>query len=53
MHAANEGEPIPAGQSFYDNYFLLLLIGIVVPTIIYTVWGLYDIYTIPTLPVVP
>lgn len=48
-----ETEPIPAGQVFMDNIILLLVLGIVVPTLVYTVWGLYEIFTLPALPIVP
>lgn len=46
-------EPIPGGQKFMDNIFLLLVLGFVIPTLIYTVWGLYEIMSMPTLPIVP
>lgn len=50
--AEKEG-PLPAGQVFYDNIYLLLILGIVVPTLIYTVWGLIEVMMVPQLPVVP
>lgn len=53
MHEKREDGPIPAGQRFYDNIFLLLVLGVVVPTLIYTVWGLLEIMYIPRLPIVP
>lgn len=45
--------PIPRGQLFYDNIILILILGIVVPTLIYTVWGLVEIMNVPKLPLVP
>ncbi len=45
-------EEYGAGQKFYDNIWLLLGIGIVVPTLLFTVWGLYEVYTLPYLPIV-
>lgn len=51
--AEREDGPITAGQKFLDNIFLLLLIGIVVPTLIYTVWGLIEIMNVPKLPIAP
>ena len=45
-------EEYGAGQKFYDNIWLLLGIGIVVPTMLFTVWGLYEVYTLPYLPIV-
>ncbi|MDP2718531.1 MAG: hypothetical protein Q8P44_01665 [Dehalococcoidia bacterium] len=53
MHANREEGPIPSGQRFYDNVWLLLILGLVVPTLIYTVWGLYEVMTIPKLPIAP
>lgn len=46
-------KPVPTGQVVYDNIYLLLVLGIVVPTIIYTVWGLIEIMQVPKLPIVP
>lgn len=53
MEANRENEPIPSGQVFSDNIFLLLVLGIVVPTVVYTVWGLWEIMNVPQLPLVP
>ncbi|MBI5874844.1 MAG: hypothetical protein HZB81_03200 [Deltaproteobacteria bacterium] len=49
---AEEGkEPIPAWQLFYDDIFLLFFLGVAIPTLVYTVWGLMEIVQIPELPV--
>lgn len=40
-------EPIPAMQQLLDNPFLLLFIGIAVPTVLYVVWGVMEIASIP------
>ena len=40
-------EPVPWMQQLLDNPFLLLFIGVLVPTLLYTVWGVIDILTIP------
>ena len=40
-------EEIPAMQKLMDNPFLLLFIGIMMPTIFYIVWGVMEIVTIP------
>ncbi len=53
MAENNISAPIPGGQAWYDNIFLLLVVGIVVPTIIYTVWGLIEIASVPKLPLAP
>lgn len=39
---ANKDRP-PFWQMVYDDLFLLFLLGIVLPTISYTIWGLIDI----------
>lgn len=40
-------EPLPLMQRFLDNPFLLLALGIAVPTIFYLVWGIIEITQIP------
>jgi len=40
-------EPIPAMQLLLDNPFLLLFIGIAMPTVLYIVWGVMEIVSIP------
>jgi len=45
-------EPVPLGQRLYDNVFLLLALGLLVMFALYTIWGLWEILTLPkaTLP---
>jgi hypothetical protein len=38
---------IPVMQRVLDNPFLLLFIGVVVPTVFYVIWGIMEIVTIP------
>ena len=45
--ATQENERIPVMQKVLDNPFLLLFIGVVVPTVFYTIWGIMEIITIP------
>ena len=40
-------EPVPALQQILDNPFLLLFIGITMPTVLYVVWGVMEIVGIP------
>jgi hypothetical protein len=40
-------EPVPLGQRLLDRPFLLLLAGLVVMFGFYTLWGLYEILTLP------
>ncbi|OOG25167.1 hypothetical protein B1C78_07050 [Thioalkalivibrio denitrificans] len=42
-----EIERIPAMQHLLDNPFLLLFIGIAMPTVFYIVWGIMEIISIP------
>lgn len=46
------GEEIPLGQRLYDNPFLLLVAGILVMVVFYTLWGLWEVTSLPaaTLP---
>ena len=45
---AKEGqERVPLAQAFFDNIFLILVLGIVVPVVFYTIWGLLEIASIP------
>jgi hypothetical protein len=40
-------EPVPVMQQLLDNPFLLLFIGIALPTVLYIVWGVMEIVGIP------
>jgi len=40
-------EKIPFFQRMLDNPFLLLFIGVVMPTVFYILWGIMEIATIP------
>ncbi len=40
-------EAIPAMQQVLDNPFLLLFLGVVVPTVFYIVWGVMEIVSLP------
>lgn len=51
--ARREGvEEIPLMQRLYDRPFLLLVLGVSVVGIFYTLWGLFEIFSMPwaTLP---
>jgi hypothetical protein len=41
---------VPAFQRVLDNPFILLFIGVVVPTVFYIIWGIMEIVTIPIAP---
>jgi len=43
-------ERIPVMQQLLDNPFLLLFIGVTMPTVFYIIWGIMEIVTIPVAP---
>jgi hypothetical protein len=42
-------EPIPAMQQILDNPFLLLFLGVTIPTVLYVVWGVMEILSVPVM----
>jgi hypothetical protein len=40
-------EPVPAMQQLLENPFLLLFLGIAMPTVLYIVWGVMEIVSLP------
>jgi hypothetical protein len=42
-----QDEPIPMMQQLCDNPFLLLFLGVAMPTVLYIVWGVMEIVGIP------
>jgi hypothetical protein len=40
-------ERIPIMQQILDNPFLLLFLGVTIPTVFYVIWGIMEIITIP------
>ncbi|MCW5621757.1 MAG: hypothetical protein KIS79_11675 [Burkholderiales bacterium] len=45
-----DDEPIPVMQHLLDNPFLLLFLGVAIPTVLYILWGVMEIATIPNAP---
>ena len=43
----SESLRIPFMQRLLDNPFLLLFIGVVVPTVFYLIWGILEVAQIP------
>jgi hypothetical protein len=43
-------ERVPLMQQLFDNPFLLLFIGVAIPTIFYLLWGIMEIAQIPIAP---
>ncbi len=46
-HDELQDEAVPAMQQILDNPFLLLFLGVVVPTVFYVVWGVMEIVSLP------
>jgi hypothetical protein len=44
---SGESIKIPAMQRLLDNPFLLLFIGVVMPTLLYLLWGVMELTQIP------
>ena len=44
------GEGFSPWQKFFDNIWLLFALGIVIPTTVYTVWGLWEVFHVKNLP---
>ena len=47
MNNQSSEEPIPLMQKLLDNPFLLLFLGVMVPMLVYTLWGVIEILTVP------
>jgi len=46
-HHDDENDKVPLIQQLLDNPFLLLFLGVMIPMIVYNLWGVIDILTIP------
>ena len=44
---APEHERTPFFQRLMDNHFLLLFLGVTMPTVLYLIWGIMEIIQIP------
>ena len=47
---ADDDNEIPFMQKLLDNPFLLLFIGILVPTLTYLIWGIMELISVPLAP---
>lgn len=47
MSTDHDDGPVPVMQKLLDNPFLLLFLGVMIPMVVYTLWGVIDILTIP------
>jgi hypothetical protein len=46
-HDSDDDGQVPWMQKLLDNPFLLLFLGVMIPMVVYTLWGVIDILTIP------
>jgi hypothetical protein len=49
-NAGAQEERVPAFQQMLDNPFLLLFLGVALPTVLYILWGVMEIATVPISP---
>lgn len=47
MADSHENERVPVMQQVLDNHFLLLFLGITIPTVLYILWGVMEVANIP------
>ncbi len=49
VNAPRQGaaERVPAMQKVLDNPFLLLFLGVTLPTVLYLIWGIMEVASIP------
>ncbi len=47
LHNDEAEEPVPFWQRVLDNPFLLLFLGITIPSVFYLVWGIMEIANLP------
>ena len=40
-------QPVPAMQRILDNPFLLLFLGVTIPAVLYIIWGVMEVASIP------
>ncbi|WP_193368963.1 hypothetical protein [Pelagibius marinus] len=44
---AAKQEPVPVMQRVLDNPFLLLFLGVTIPAVLYIVWGVMEVASVP------
>jgi len=45
--AAEPAERVPTMQRILDNPFLLLFLGVTIPTVLYVLWGVMELASVP------
>ena len=46
----DSADPVPFGQRLYDNWAVLMVLGIVIMVVIFTGWGLWEITSLEPSP---
>ena len=47
---SDQNENIPWGQKLYERPIVLLVLGLVVMFVFYTIWGLIEVLSLPQAP---
>lgn len=47
VNAPQQGERVPVMQRILDNPFLLLFLGVTLPTVLYLIWGVMEVASVP------
>ena len=47
QNAGGDDSKVHLTQQLLDNPFLLLFLGVMIPMVVYSLWGVIDILTIP------
>ena len=50
MKASETKKPLTVLQRVLDDQSFILMLGLVVPTVFYTLWGIMEVVTIPLAP---
>lgn len=45
-----ENEPVSKWQKVFDNIWFLFVMSLLVSTVIYNAWGIYDLLHVPLAP---
>ncbi len=45
--ADSPDQPVPAMQRMLDNPFLLLFLGVTIPAVLYIIWGVMEVASVP------
>lgn len=43
----NDADPVSGWQAFFDDPSMLLFLGIASPTLLYTLWGVMEVVSVP------